>query len=183
MLTHYPMLLPISIHASPILIHALPSLIHLLGFRLHILIHALLSTRLGNQSGSITLGSRQPIRIEYYVTRFVSQPELSITSPELSLRHPRSLDSGGGPVSALSSSRLAVAYLNTSGPPPSPPDQLPLLLLKYKEISHGKSFGVNKHPRTDWLKKELHKNLFVKTDTLLDKIRFCPRIKLSNSQS
>ena len=55
--------------------------------RLHILIHCLL----GNQSESRTPGSRQPIRIEYYVTRVVSQSEASITSPDLSLRHPRAL--------------------------------------------------------------------------------------------
>ena len=55
--------------------------------RLHILIHC----RLGNQSESRTPGSRQSIRIYYYVTRVVSQSEASITSPELSLRHPRAL--------------------------------------------------------------------------------------------
>ena len=60
---------------------------------------------------------RQPIRIEYYVTRVVSQSESSITSPESSLRHPRALGSGGGPFSALGSSRLAIAFLNTWGPP------------------------------------------------------------------
>ena len=37
-----------------------------------ILIHRLPPTRLGNQSESSTLGSRQPIRIDYYVTRVVS---------------------------------------------------------------------------------------------------------------
>ena len=69
---------------------------------------------------------RQPIRIEYYVTRVVSQSESSITSLESSanqnrplhhpsrvLRHPRALGYGGGPFSALGSSRLAIAYLNT----------------------------------------------------------------------
>ena len=89
-----------------------------LGSRLHILIHC----RFGSQSESSTLGSRQnrtlrqpsrqPIRIEYYVTRVVSQSESSITS---SLRHPRALGSGGRPFSALGSSRLAIAYLNTLG--------------------------------------------------------------------
>ena len=49
------------------------------------------------------------------------------------LRDPRALGSGGGPFSALGSSRLAIAYLNTKGPqppsPPLPPDLLTLLLL------------------------------------------------------
>ena len=35
----------------------------------------------------------------------------------------------------------------------------------------------------DSLKKEINKNLFSKADTLVDKILFCPRIKLSNSQT
>ena len=95
-----------------------------LGSRLHILIHC----RFGSQSESSTLGSRQnrtlrqpsrqPIRIEYYVTRVVSQSESSITSPESSLRHPRALGSGWRPFSALGSSRLAIAYLNTLGSSP-----------------------------------------------------------------
>ena len=52
-----------------------------------------------------------------------SQSESSITSPESSanqnraFRHPRALGSCGGPFSALGSSRLATAYLNTWGPP------------------------------------------------------------------
>ena len=35
----------------------------------------------------------------------------------------------------------------------------------------------------DSLKKEINKILFAKADTLVDKILFCPRIKLSNSQT
>ena len=107
------------------------------GSRLHVLIHCRLvsaaPSAFVSQSESSTEKThqlRQPIRIEYYVTRVVSQSESSITSPESSLRHPRALSSGGGPVSALGPSRLAIAYLNTWGPPPPPlPDQLTLLLL------------------------------------------------------
>ena len=82
MLIHYRMLLPILIHASLILIHALPILIHWLGFRLSA---PYLNTL--NQHDSSrqpirtehprTLGSQQPIRIKYYVTRVVSQSESS----------------------------------------------------------------------------------------------------------
>ena len=52
-----------------------------------------------------TLGSRQPIEIEYYVTRVVSQSKSSITSPESSanqnraLCYPRALGWGWGPFS------------------------------------------------------------------------------------
>ena len=93
-----------------ILIHALPLLESTFGSisfptrlgntldsRLHILMHC----RLGNQAESNTLGSRQkrtlrqpnrqPIRIEHYVTRVVSQSESSIASPESSLRRTREL--------------------------------------------------------------------------------------------
>ena len=35
----------------------------------------------------------------------------------------------------------------------------------------------------DSLKKEVNKKLFSKADSLVDKILFCPRIKLSNSQT
>ena len=74
-----------------------------------------------------TIHFRQPIRIEYYITRDVSQSESSITS---SLRHPRALGSGWRPFSALGFSRLAIAYLNTLGSPGPLPHQLTLLLLK-----------------------------------------------------
>ena len=90
--------LPILIHwlgfRLHILIHALPILIHWLGSRLHILIHCGLisaTTRVFSQSKSSTEEThqlRQPIRIEYYVTRVVSQSESStrvvITSPKSS---------------------------------------------------------------------------------------------------
>ena len=76
--------------------------------RLHILIHC----RLGSQSESNTLGSRE---------------KTNITSPESPAnqnrvlrnpsRHPRALSSGWGPFSALGSSRLAIAYLITWGSP------------------------------------------------------------------
>ena len=70
---------------------------------------------------------RQPIRIEYYVTLVVSQSESStrepsalgsqsessITSPDSSLRHLRALALGGGPFSALDSSRLNPAFVTT----------------------------------------------------------------------
>ena len=52
-------------------------------------------------------------------SNFVNQSESSITSPKSSasqngvLRHPRALGLGGGPVSALGSSGLAIAYINT----------------------------------------------------------------------
>ena len=93
-----------------ILIHALPILIHWLGFRLQILIHAL------------------PIPIPWVGScRLGNQSESSITSPESSanqnraLRQLRSLGLGGGPFSALGSSRLAIAYPNTWRPPTPPP--------------------------------------------------------------
>ena len=92
-----------------ILIHALPILIHWLGFRLQILIHAL------------------PIPIPWVGScRLGNQSESSITSPESSanqnraLRQLRSLGLGGGPFSALGSSRLVIAYPITWGPPPPP---------------------------------------------------------------
>ena len=37
--------------------------------------------------------------------------------------------------------------------------------------------------QNDSLKKEINKKLFSKADSLVDKILFCPRIKLSNSQT
>ena len=76
---------------------------------------------LGNESelGSQSESSRQPIRIEHYVTQVVT----------------RDLSAPGGPFSALGSSRLAIAYLNTWGLPP-PPDQLTLLLLTYTRNRH-----------------------------------------------
>ena len=71
----------ILIHASPILIHWVGSRLHIFpdSSRQHPRLHILIHCRLGNQSESNTLGSRQPIRIEYYVTRDVSQSESSIT--------------------------------------------------------------------------------------------------------
>ena len=70
-----------------------------------------LPSRLGNTLGKIE-HPQQPIRIEYYVTRVVSQSESSIMSPESSRLGVKTL---------LGSSRLAVAYLNTSGHHPPPP--------------------------------------------------------------
>ena len=52
-----------------------------------------------SQSSTKTPKIRQPIRIEYYVTQ----------------KHPKALGLGGGPISALGSTRLAIAYLNTWG--------------------------------------------------------------------
>ena len=106
--------LHILLHALPILESAFGSISfptrlgNTLDSRLHILIHC----RLGNQSESNTLGSRQrrtirqpsrqPIRIEHYVTRVVSQSESSITSPESPLRHIRDLSARGEDPSRLS---------------------------------------------------------------------------------
>ena len=141
MVIHYWMLVPI-------LLHAFPSLIHWLGFRLsapylntciaylntlsqlHIPLHALPilihwvdsisyyieTTRLvsavtsaASQKRVLRYPSRQPIRIEYHSFE----------------KHPRDLAQGGRPFSALSSSRLAIAYLNTWGSSaPPPPHQL-----------------------------------------------------------
>ena len=79
-----------------------------------------------------------PISIHWTLTYYItvgSQSNSSISPPESSanqnrlLRHPRALGSGWGPFLALGSSRLAIAYLNTWGPPHRPPDQLTLLLL------------------------------------------------------
>ena len=80
---HYRMLLPILIHASPILLHALPILIHWLGFRLSAPYLNTLNRHDSSRQpiiiehGKKTHQLRQPIRIEYYVTRVVSQSESS----------------------------------------------------------------------------------------------------------
>ena len=96
-----------------------------------------------------TLPTRQPIRIEHYVTPspLGSQSKSSITSPESSAnqnrvirnpsRHPRSLGSAGGLFSALGSSRLAIAYLNTSGtsgPPTTTAHTLTTCICFFKTI-------------------------------------------------
>ena len=117
----------------------MPILIHWVGIRLHILIYCQLGsqsestspessakssrqpirieyyvTRVVSQSKSSTLGSRQPIRIEYYVTRVV------ITSTESSRLGWRS---------RLGSTRLAIAYLDTWGTSTPLQPQPTLLLL------------------------------------------------------
>ena len=72
-------------------------------------------TKASNQNRVLRHPSGQP-REPF---NFVSQSESSITSPESSanqnraLHHPRALGYGGRPFSALGSSRLAIAYLNT----------------------------------------------------------------------
>ena len=45
-------------------------------------------------------------------------------------------------------------------------------------------FQAEQNPtyQTDSLKKEINKKLFAEADILVDKILFCPRIQLSNSQ-
>ena len=56
---------------------------------------------------------------EPYLNNYRRQPikfESSANQNRL-LRHPRALGSGGGPFLALDSSRLAIAHLNTWGPP------------------------------------------------------------------
>ena len=68
-----------------------------------------LPIRLGNQENPRTPGARQPIRIDYYVTRVVSQEHSSCDYVTGELSAP------GGPFSALGSNRLAIAYLNTWG--------------------------------------------------------------------
>ena len=50
------------------------------------------------------------------------------------LRHPRALCSGGGPFSAVGSSRLAIAYLNTWGSPPPSPHLVCSLLYFYQHF-------------------------------------------------
>ena len=116
----------------PILIHALPLLIHWLGFRLSAPYLNSLLTHLGSQENPRTLGARQPIRIDYYVTRVVNQSESSTEknpsnssanqnrvlrhpsrqprAPELSLRHPRAL----GAWRSLLGSRLDSARYSLS---------------------------------------------------------------------
>ena len=83
----------------------------------------------GSQSEPSTKKSKphQPIKIEYYVTQ----------------KHPRALSCGGGLFSALDSSRLAIAYLNTLGPPPplSPPDLLTHILLLLRAAFNTKSYN------------------------------------------
>ena len=73
-----------------ILIHALPILIHWLGCRLSAPYPNTCITYLNTLSRlsapNLADSSRQPIRVEYYVTRVVSQSESSITSPESSRR-------------------------------------------------------------------------------------------------
>ena len=80
----------------PISIHALPILIHWLGFRLSTPYLNTLPTHLGSQLRilihcrlvwAIPENPRQPIRIEYYVTRVVSQSE-SRTEKTHQLRRP-----------------------------------------------------------------------------------------------
>ena len=69
--------------------------------------------------------------LEYYVTRIASQSESSIPSPEsfrLGWKTPLGLV--GRPLSIVVSSRLAIAFLDTWGLPPSP-YQLTTLLLKF----------------------------------------------------
>ena len=95
------------------------------GFRLHIFPH------------SSWQHPRQPIRIEH-----------PSRQPEHPSRHyvTRELSAPGRPFSALGSSRLAIAYLNTWGssdPPPPPPDQLTLLLLWTYAKSIQKVFLLN----------------------------------------
>ena len=153
---HYRM--PILKHALPILIywlgfrlhiliHALPILTHLLGFRLsapYLNTCITYPNTLGRLSAPylntcITYlnilsrfsgrPTRQPIRIEHYVTR-----ELSAADQNRVLRHPsrhyvtREPSAPGRPFSVLGSIRLAIAYLKTWGSttPPPPPNQLTL---------------------------------------------------------
>ena len=100
-----------------ILIHATPILIHWLGFRLHILIHCRLVSAAPESSANRNRALRHSRALG-------SQSESSITSPELSanqnwaLPHTRELSAPESPFSALSSSRLAIAYLNTWGAQP-----------------------------------------------------------------
>ena len=77
-----------------------------------------------NQNQTLRHPSRQPIRIEYYVT-LVEHPSRQYVTRELS--------APGRPFSALGSSRLAIAYLNTWGRPPPCLAQLTLLLLMYPD--------------------------------------------------
>ena len=49
------------------------------------------STSSANQCRLLGNPSRRPFRVDYHVTRVVSHSELSITSPESSLRQPRAL--------------------------------------------------------------------------------------------
>ena len=96
--------------------------------RLHILIHCRLVsaapsafgkidyyvTRVVSQSESSmekTHQLRQPIRIEYYVTRVVSQSESSITSPESCITSPESSRLG---LKTLLGSRLESAHYSLS---------------------------------------------------------------------
>ena len=80
--------------------------------RLYILIHCRL------------VSSRQPIRVEHYVTRVVSQSESSITSPELSITSPEGSRFGWR---SLLGSRLES--------PPRCSDQLTLSLLTCRTAS------------------------------------------------
>ena len=69
--------------------------------------------------------------------RVLRNPSRQLTA----LRHTRELSAPGGPFSALGSSQLAIAYLNTWGPPdqpppPPPPPQLTLLLLTWEVVEN-----------------------------------------------
>ena len=110
-----------------ILIHASPILDSVFGSRLHILIHCHLSyyiesvpnlntlpTRLGSRQNRVLRHpSRQPIRIEYYVTRVVNQSESSITSPESSRLGVKTLLG-----SRLESARYSLSYYMRVFTPP-----------------------------------------------------------------
>ena len=76
----------------PITYAYLKTLSNTLGFRPKLKISRL-PTRIEHKNFII----RQPIRIEYHCTK----------------KHPRALSQGGGPFSALGSSRLSIAYHNT----------------------------------------------------------------------
>ena len=147
MLKPYRKLLPILIHASPILRHALLILTHLLGFRLsatylitciaylntltwlHILIHYQPISAPPELSSNQNRARKNPSTSSANQNRVLRNPS---RQPEHPSRHyvTRELSAPGGPFSALSSSRLAIAHLNTWGHPiPPSPDQLTLLLL------------------------------------------------------
>ena len=78
--------------------------------RLHILIHCRLASA-ANLNWFVRHPSHQPIRIEYYVSRVVSQSESSITSAELSITSPESSRLG---LKTLLGSRLESAHYSPS---------------------------------------------------------------------
>ena len=129
-----------------------------------------------------TLQLRQPIRIENYVTRVVSQSESSSTSPESSwLGWKTLLDTR--PLSA----RYSLSYIlihrvchQPPPPPPPPPDQLTHLLLSDWVTKNRKSHFV-RLIKTRWISSgdiPFQRHPGIQTEKSRGRIRIAPRMIL-----